>query len=134
MRAFVSRSPVAPLAATLLLSATTCAAVLATAQSAAQPPARYCPNPKRSAAVIAAFKKKYPCPFAAGDCVADHVDELCACGLDGPARDTIVDGTQVRAFQNLRWQTKAAAALKDAGEKRACAVLAKQAKASGVTP
>lgn len=67
---------------------------------------------KRSAKAKAEFKRQHPCPatgFYKGRCpgyVVDHVDPLCAGGLDEPV--------------NMQWQTLAESKLKDRIERRIC--------------
>lgn len=62
----------------------------------------------RSSAVVREFKKLHPCPYEAGDCIADHVIPL-AC--DGP--DSVL---------NLQWQTRAEGLAKDKWERKDCSI------------
>lgn len=69
---------------------------------------------KRSAKAIATFKKMYPCPstgLTKGSCpnyIIDHVEPLCAGGLDDPV--------------NMQWQTVDEAKEKDRLERMICGV------------
>ncbi len=66
----------------------------------------------RSRQVIVDFRKSVPCPGTgktSGPChgyVVDHVQPLCACGLDGPP--------------NLLWSTLEDAKIKDREERALC--------------
>lgn len=67
---------------------------------------------KRSAKAVASFKHQNPCPSTGlrkGSCpgyVVDHVEPLCAGGLDAPI--------------NMQWQTVAEAKAKDKLERKLC--------------
>lgn len=67
---------------------------------------------KRSAKAVASFKHQNPCPATGlrkGRCpgyVVDHVEPLCAGGLDAPI--------------NMQWQTVAEAKAKDKFERKLC--------------
>jgi hypothetical protein len=69
-------------------------------------------GPGRSAKAKAAFQRESPCPSTGGrrgSCpgyVIDHVEPLCAGGLDHPA--------------NMQWQTIKEAKLKDVEEVKRC--------------
>lgn len=78
---------------------------------------------KRNRNVVRKFQKQHPCPFAPGDCIADHVVPL-RCGSDagGPLKKTV---KQLDVASNLQWQRKADARQKDSWEGIHCAELAK---------
>jgi hypothetical protein len=69
---------------------------------------------KRSAKAKAEFKLMFPCPstgLSKGSCpgyIVDHVEPLCAGGLDKPI--------------NMQWQTEGEAKVKDRLERRLCRV------------
>jgi hypothetical protein len=79
----------------------------------------YTPNPHRSAAVLAAFQRSYPCPANGapkGPCpgwVKDHIVPLCSGGPDIVA--------------NIQWQRLADSKIKDQAERRECAAMRKAA-------
>ena len=74
----------------------------------------------RSSAAVAQFKRMSPCPATGGGrgpCpgyVVDHVEPLCAGGLDVPA--------------NMQWQEAQAAKAKDVDERRLCRALKREAR------
>lgn len=57
------------------------------------------PRVKRSSSVRRRFARDTPCPYAAGDCIADHIVPLKRGGADAP--------------HNMQWQTREAARAKD---------------------
>ena len=73
----------------------------------------------RSAAAKAEFRKAHPCPATGqerGACpgwVIDHVEPLCAGGLDAPS--------------NMQWQELAESKVKDRDERAQCAAMKKGA-------
>lgn len=84
-------------------------AILVLSVAAAQPAEA---KSKRSAKAVASFKHYNPCPSTGlkkGSCpgyVVDHVEPLCAGGLDDPI--------------NMQWQTVADAKEKDKLERKLC--------------
>lgn len=79
---------------------------------------------KRSRSEPRKFAKQHPCPFAAGNCIVDHIVPLrCAKDAGGPLPLTVADLDKVWNMQWQQWDAPPESRIKDTWEGSHCAEL-----------